>query len=90
MSSMHSTLVPAWARMIQAFARAGAASTDGVALSVLTPREREVLQLAADGLSSTAIAEALVVSPGTVKTHFPNIYAKLGAELLSNVVDEMA
>jgi DNA-binding NarL/FixJ family response regulator len=57
----------------------GVGSTDGVALSVLTPREREVLQLAADGLSSTAIAEALVVSPGTVKTHFPNSYAKLGA-----------
>jgi DNA-binding NarL/FixJ family response regulator len=48
-------------------------------MSVLTRREREVLQLAADGLWSIAIAEALVVSPGTVKTHFQNIYAKLGA-----------
>jgi DNA-binding CsgD family transcriptional regulator len=44
----------------------------------LTPREREVLQLAAEGLSGPGIAERLYVSPGTVKSHFQNIYAKLG------------
>jgi DNA-binding CsgD family transcriptional regulator len=44
----------------------------------LTPREREVQQLAAEGVSGPAIAERLVVSPGTVKTHFRNIYEKLG------------
>jgi DNA-binding CsgD family transcriptional regulator len=44
----------------------------------LTPREREVLQLAAEGLSGPGIAEHLFVSPGTVKTHFKNIYEKLG------------
>jgi DNA-binding CsgD family transcriptional regulator len=44
----------------------------------LTPRECEVLQLAAEGLSGPSIAERLVVSPGTVKTHFGNVYAKLG------------
>ena len=42
----------------------------------LTAREREILQLAADGLSGPEIAERLVVSLGTVKTHFQNIYAK--------------
>jgi DNA-binding CsgD family transcriptional regulator len=46
--------------------------------SRLTPRELEVLQLAADGLSGPDIAELLVVSPGTVKTHFQNIYKKSG------------
>jgi DNA-binding CsgD family transcriptional regulator len=46
--------------------------------NVLTAREREILQLAADGLSGPEIAQVLVVSPGTVKTHFQNIYAKLG------------
>jgi DNA-binding CsgD family transcriptional regulator len=44
----------------------------------LTPREREVLQLAAEGLSGPDIAERLVLSPATVKTHFSNIYASLG------------
>jgi DNA-binding CsgD family transcriptional regulator len=44
----------------------------------LTPREAEVLQLAADGLSGPNIGERLFVSPGTVKTHFSNIYDKLG------------
>lgn len=44
----------------------------------LTPREAQVLQLAAHGSSGRRIAEQLVVSPATVKTHFENIYAKLG------------
>jgi DNA-binding NarL/FixJ family response regulator len=44
----------------------------------LTPREREVLQMAADGRNAPAIARELYVSPVTVNTHFANIYAKLG------------
>lgn len=47
-------------------------------LAGLTPRELEVIELASEGLSGPAIAERLVVSPGTVRTHFENIYAKLG------------
>jgi DNA-binding CsgD family transcriptional regulator len=43
----------------------------------LTPREREVLQLAAEGLSTPAIAERLTLSPSTVTTHFNNVYVKL-------------
>jgi PAS domain S-box-containing protein len=46
---------------------------------VLTARELQVLQLAANGDSGSAIAERLIVSPATVKSHFSNIYAKLGA-----------
>jgi PAS domain S-box-containing protein len=45
----------------------------------LTAREREVLQLAADGRSPPEIARILIVSPGTVKSHFQHIYKKLGA-----------
>jgi DNA-binding CsgD family transcriptional regulator len=46
--------------------------------ALLTPREREILQLAADGFSGSGTAERLVLSPATVKTHFSNIYEKLG------------
>ncbi len=45
----------------------------------LTPRELEVLTLAAQGLSAREISYQLTVSPSTVKTHFEHIYAKLGA-----------
>ncbi len=44
----------------------------------LTPRESEVLQLAAEGLSGPNISARLFVSQGTVKSHFQNIYDKLG------------
>jgi DNA-binding NarL/FixJ family response regulator len=43
----------------------------------LTPREIEVLQLAADGLSASGIGDALSLSTLTVSTHFSNLYAKL-------------
>jgi DNA-binding NarL/FixJ family response regulator len=43
----------------------------------LTPREIQVLTLAADGLSGPRLAKELVLSPATVRTHFENIYAKL-------------
>jgi len=45
----------------------------------LSPRELEVLRLLAQGLSNPQIAEALIVSVGTVKTHTHNIFVKLGA-----------
>jgi len=45
---------------------------------VLTAREREILVLVADGLSAPAIAEQLVLSPATVRTHLQHIYEKLG------------
>jgi PAS domain S-box-containing protein len=45
----------------------------------LSPRQREVLQLAAEGLSTQEIADVLVLSPGTIKTHFQHIYEKLEA-----------
>lgn len=44
----------------------------------LSPRETEVLQLASHGLTSPEIAEQLVVSAATIKTHLGNVYAKLG------------
>ena len=44
----------------------------------LSGREAEVLRLAAAGHSGPEIARRLYISPGTVKTHFANIYEKLG------------
>ena len=45
----------------------------------LTPREVEVLSLIAEGLTNTEIAERLVVSAATVKSHVNHIFAKIGA-----------
>ena len=52
----------------------------------LTPRELEVLQLAAEGDSVEEIARALVLSPGTVRTHLGSIYGKLGAKSRTGAV----
>ncbi|HEY6594255.1 MAG TPA: response regulator transcription factor [Asanoa sp.] len=46
-------------------------------LRELTPREREVLALMAEGRSNTAIARGLVVSDGAVEKHVRNIFTKL-------------
>jgi len=49
----------------------------GTALAALTPREREVLALMAEGRSNAAIADALVVTAGVVEKHIAAIFAKL-------------
>ncbi len=48
--------------------------------NVLSQREREILQMLADGSSNKEVAESLVVSVETVKTHVKHILAKLEAE----------
>ena len=47
-------------------------------LAALTPREREVLSLMAEGRSNPAIARALYVTQGAVEKHVKNIFGKLG------------
>jgi DNA-binding NarL/FixJ family response regulator len=49
------------------------------ALGVLTTREREVLELVGHGMSNLEIAQRLVVSPATAKTHVTRILSKLQA-----------
>jgi two-component system, NarL family, response regulator DegU len=45
----------------------------------LSPREEELLQYIADGLSTTAVADRMCISPKTVKNHLASIYDKLDA-----------
>jgi DNA-binding NarL/FixJ family response regulator len=45
----------------------------------ISPREREVLTLLADGLAVAQIAESLFISESTTKTHISKLYDKLGA-----------
>jgi DNA-binding NarL/FixJ family response regulator len=49
-------------------------------VDALSPREREVLELMAQGMTNAAIAGQLVVSDGAVEKHIGNIFAKLGLE----------
>jgi DNA-binding NarL/FixJ family response regulator len=53
------------------------AATDEIA--VLSPREREVISLLAEGLTGPQIAERLYISPATVRTHVENAMGKLEA-----------
>lgn len=55
-------------------------------LDQLTDREREVMALVASGLSNDEIAERLVISPATAKTHVSRVMSKLGARDRAQVV----
>ena len=59
-----------------------------VAPSELTPREREVISLAADGLTSSAIARRLAISARTVNQHLDNIAGKLRTRNRTQTVAE--
>ncbi|MFZ5958083.1 response regulator transcription factor [Pseudomonas knackmussii] len=67
---------------------------DHFGAQVLTAREQEIVQLLLRGHSSASVAEQLDISPGTVKIHRKNIYAKLGigsqSELLGLFIRELA
>lgn len=52
----------------------------------ITPREYEVLQFIAQGLSNREIAERLFVSLNTIKTHTSNLFAKLDAQRRTQAV----
>ena len=65
-------------RLIDYFAaRAQPVAGDAEALKALTEREREVFELIAQGLSNSEIADRLVLTEGTIKTHASHIFDKL-------------
>jgi DNA-binding NarL/FixJ family response regulator len=53
---------------------------------ILTPREREILQLLADGMSNVDVADKLYISQETVKSHVRHILAKLEADTRTQAV----
>ena len=55
-------------------------------VTALSPRERGVLELVADGRSNKEIARLLVISPETVKSHLENLLAKLGVHRRTQAV----
>ncbi len=70
-------------RLIEAFVAGGGGGVPvgeaAARIEPLTPREREVLALVGRGASNAEIAETLVVSPLTAKTHVARLFAKLSA-----------
>jgi DNA-binding NarL/FixJ family response regulator len=66
-------------RLVAEFAERAKEPSLTPSLDVLTEREREVMKLVAEGLSNAEIAERLVVSPATAKTHVSRAMVKLGA-----------
>jgi DNA-binding NarL/FixJ family response regulator len=75
-----SWLSPAVARQVvqRAVAQAAPSPSLPAELSSLTPSERQVLSLLAQGLDNAAIAERLVVTKRTVQNHVSSVYDKLG------------
>jgi DNA-binding NarL/FixJ family response regulator len=65
-------------RLVTEFAARSRQPRQTVELDALTEREREVMALVAEGLTNAEIAERLVVSPATAKTHVSRAMVKLG------------
>ena len=58
--------------------------------AMLSGREREVLGLIVEGLTTKEIGRALALSPRTIETHRANLFAKLGAESLAQLIRRYA
>jgi DNA-binding NarL/FixJ family response regulator len=72
--------------VLAGFLKAGGAEAGAEAGAVLSPREREIVQLLAEGKSSKQIARALSIAVATADTHRGNIMRKMGFDSVSDVV----
>lgn len=73
-----------WLDDVRAFLSAGTASA--AAFPALTPRERDLVELIAQGRDNAQIAARLTLSEKTVKNHITSIFAKLGVENRSQAI----
>jgi DNA-binding NarL/FixJ family response regulator len=74
------------AKQMMAYFAGGMKTAADVPFPVLTPREREILELLAQGLINSAIAEKLVLSPKTIRNQVSNIFSKLQVATRSEAV----
>jgi DNA-binding CsgD family transcriptional regulator len=61
-------------------------NAEGRSSDALTPREREVIELVAEGKTNGQIGNLLWISPGTVRKHLENAYEKLGVHTRTGAV----
>jgi LuxR family maltose regulon positive regulatory protein len=80
LARIRSAAAPLW------FGTGTGPSRDQALRSLLTPREREILELIAEGRSNKAIARELNLGPETVKSHLKHVFAKLGVERRTQAV----
>jgi DNA-binding NarL/FixJ family response regulator len=74
------------ARQMMAYFARGMKTIADAPFPDLTPREREILELLAQGLTNTAIAEKLTLSPKTIRNQVSNIFSKLQVATRSEAV----
>ncbi len=79
-------LSPAVAHHLMAYFARDHKPTSDTSFPELTPREHEVLEMIAQGLTNGAIAERLVLSPKTVRNHVSHIFSKLQVATRSEAI----
>ena len=72
--------------LLEGFLRAGTRTDTGADRETITPREREIIQLLAEGHSNKAVAAKLGISVKTAETHRATIMRKLGASSVVEIV----
>ena len=82
----HYLSAPLTARAIEAYADGPPPNDDFMGYDALTDREREILQLAAEGYGNKEIGERLFISPRTVETHRANFMRKLNVESQAELI----